>query len=353
MSRIPRLVVAPVGLAVLFSLAAACSSGGDDSGGGDSLAPTSSSADATTTVETSAPDTSTAPTDAPTTLPTTAWRDDAALALADVLGATQGTGNEVEIAQRWFALPVTVAVPDDAVLTGLYFRATVNEAGALDVRWDVRFSSPTATAPDMEAAAAASFSDPRFEAGVRVVSQLDDGEFVTLNYPATDAGAAEGWGTLTFSVGPETDIDGPTGKQRLVVNAERTVATTFDLGLPSFLTSWVAQFPPLPDGAKFYELEADLVDLSTRGVWITSRATAPSDRYASLVEYYAKDWTSGDLEYGASSVPTDLATNDYFTAGSSPKLAGYGVWVTTTRSLSNPDEPARVEYQVRLEEQAG
>ena len=353
MSRFSRSVVAPVGVAVLLSVAVACSSGGDDSGGGDSLAPTTVAADATTTVDTAAPDTSTAATDAPTTVPATPWRDDAATALSEVLGATQGTGNELEIAQRWFALPVAVAVPDDAVLSGALVRATVNDDGTVRIRWDVRFASATAAAADMEAAVTSGFSDPRFAAGVRVVSQLDDGEFVTLNYTTTEAGVAEGWDTLSFSVGPETDIDGPTGKQRLAVNAERTAATLADLDLPSFLTAWVAQFPPLPDGAKFFELEADLVDLSTRGIWITSRATAPADRYASLVEYYSKDWTSGDLEYGQSSVPTDLATNDYFTAGSFPKLAGYGVWVTTTRSLSNPDEPARVEYQVRLEEPAG
>lgn len=353
MSRISRLVVAPVATALALSLAA-CSSGGDDSGGTDSASPTSAGGDATTIPDTASPGTTTAPTAEPTTtLPAVPWRDDAAAAVAEVLGATAGEGNEIEIAQRWFGLPVAVAVPDDSVLSVALMRATANDSGALDARWEVHFASASGAAAEMEAAVLAGLSDPRFAQGMRVVSQLDDGEFVTLNYSVTDAGAAEGWTSLSVSVGPETDIDGPTGRQRVAVSIERSVGSLADLGLPSLLTSWVAQFPPLPDGTKFSELEADLTNLSTQGIWITSRATAPTDRYPALVEYYSKDWSSGDLEYGQSATPTDLSGSDYFTAGSFPKLAGYTIAVITTRSLSNPDEPARVEYQVRLENPAG
>lgn len=355
MSRLLPAVRSLVVPAVAAGLLLGCSSGGDSAKDGDTELPTSSSdaSDTTPGSDTSSvsvPADSGVPTTASTTVPATPWREDAATALTEVLGAMEGTGDEVGIAQRWFALPVTPPIPADAALSGAYLRASLDADGAIEVRWDVRFATATATAAEIEAAVVSGFADPRFVAGVRVVSDLDDGEFVTLNYPTTDEGLAAGWQTLSFSIGPETDIDGPTGKQRLVVNASRTVSSLADLGLPGFLTAWVEQFPPLPDGVTFAELEADLVNLSTRGIWITSRATTPSDRYPSLIDYFSKDWSSGDLQYGSSPTPGDIATNDYFTAGSSPTLAGYTAWVTTTRSLDNPDEPARVEYQVRVEE---
>lgn len=338
---------------MLLSLAA-CSSGGGEGGGTDSVAPTSAPGDATTTPNPSAPDTTPAPTAGPTTtLSAVPWRDDAAAAVGEVLGATAGEGNEMEIAQRWFGLPIAVAVPDDAALSVAFVRATANDTGTVDARWEIHFASASGSAADMEAAVVAGLSDPRFAQGVRVVSQLDDGEFVTLNYSVTDVGNDEGWTGLSVSVGPETNIDGPTGRQRVAVSVERSVASLADLGLPSLLTSWVAQFPPLPDGTKFSELDVDLTNLSKQGIWITSRATAPSDRYPALVEYYSKDWTSGDLEYGQSATPADLAGSDYFTAGSFPRLAGYTISVITTRALDNPDEPALVEYQVRLEKPVG
>jgi len=329
-------------------------------GGGDSSDPQpSSSAVPTTSVsdDSAPPDTAVAdtvatviPTSTSTTMPVTPWREDVPRLLADVFGAPDGSGAAVAAATKWFGLPVGPSTPDDAVLADAYLVAKRNADGGFDVRWEFAFASATGVPDSMEQAIVSSFSDPRFEPGARVTSTLDAGTFVTLNYAPSEAGVAEGWTGLSFGIGPETNLDGPTGRQNVEVRLERTVATIADLELPTVLTSWIDQFPPNPDGTELVHFGVDLVDLTTDGVWLDVRFSAPSERFGDLVAYYSRDWSAGDLEYGPSMSPGDLATLDYFVAGSFMKFAGHTALVTVTRSLDAPAEPAIVQYEVRIDE---
>lgn len=285
-----------------------------------------------------------------TTGPAVLWKDLAQPAVAQVSGAVEGTVPPMQIAHGYFSLPVDVSVPDDARLSGAYLRIEQSDTG-LAARWDLRFSS-TQAADAIESAAKQSFSDSRFAEGVRVVSQLKDGDYVTLNYPATAEGEAAGWGLMNITIGPQVGADGPTGRNEIVVAVERTVAAIADLGLTPFLTAWESEMPPLREGAAFAEFTADLTQLQTNGVWLEYTYHAPSAAFEALVKYYAQDLSSGDLVLEDSSEPADLSTTEYYSAGFFPTLAGFTVDVTVERTLSDPAQPAVVRYRVRVEPSA-
>lgn len=282
-----------------------------------------------------------------TTGPPVPWKDLAQPAVAQVSGAVDGTVPPMQIAHGYFSLPVEVAIPDDARLSGAYLRVEQTDTG-LAARWDLRFSSAQA-AEVMESAAKQSFSDARFVEGVRVVSELKDGNYVTLNYPATAEGESAGWGLMNVTIGPQVGADGPTGRTEMIVAVERTVAGIGELGLTPFLTAWESEMPPLREGAAFAEFTADLTRLQTNGVWLEYTYHAPSSAFEALVKYYAQDLSAGDLVLEDSSEPGDLTTTEYYSAGFFPTLAGFTVDVTVERTLSDPAQPAVVRYRVRVE----
>lgn len=326
--------------------------------GGKSPNSTTSTSTEAPTSSAPAPDTNApAITEAPITESTVAvgvttapmlWKQAAQDVLGAVPGVMAGTQAPLPFARTYFSLPVEVTPPDDARLSGAYLRVDKADDG-IDARWDVRFTSAQ-SADAVETSTKAAFSDARFAEGVRVVSELKTGSYVTLNYPATAEGEAAGWGLLNITVGPETDRDNaPTGRTEITVTVERRVAALADLGLSEFLIGWERQMPPLPDGVQFAGFAADLTKLQTYGVWLEFSYHAASSAFEGLVSYYAQDLSSGDLKVGEGSALTDLSDTEYFSAGFFPTLADFTVDMTVERTLSDANQPAVVRYRVRVE----
>lgn len=285
------------------------------------------------------------------TVPADPWSATADTNLAAIADSFRSGAGTADVFDRLFAAPVDVPLPDDAAISTALVVATATDTG-WDVSWTLRAATLT-TPAELEAAVTAGFSDERFEPGVRVVSTLDSGEFVTLNNPATDAGIAEGWETLAIVVGPETDFDGATGRNEIEISVTRAVtddeAAMRDV-LGPFLTTWILEMPPLPDGLELTEVRGDFVDLSdVPGVWLDATWRAEPAAFEDLVTYYAQDLSSGALVLEAATLPDDLSVLDRFVAGFFPTLAGHDVWLTVERDLSLPDDPVQVGYEVRLE----
>ena len=281
------------------------------------------------------------------TAPVDPWSDTAATDLAAVLAAADGSGGAVDVMERLFGNPIAVPVPSGAALT----TATVGAKrvdGAWEVSWQFAVASASSAA-ELEAALVEGFVDDRFEVGVRVESTLDAGVFVTQNYPATAAADADGWSTLALTVGPETDFGAATGRNEVSVSVERTLPTD-DPGLDWFVQGWLAEMP-VADGLQLMMVSADLVGLSTTGVWLDAEYAPVADgpTFEELVEFYAQDFVEGALSIESSSMPTDLSTTDRFSAGFFPTLAGYTLFLNVERDLAAPTEPPVVLFNVRME----
>lgn len=258
-----------------------------------------------------------------------------------------GTADPLAFAQDNFSLPVELPTPGDVQLSGAYLRVDELD-GVVSARWDIRFASELPAA-DIEATVSAGIRDPRFEPGIRVVSQLKNGDYVTLNFAPTSVGEQDGWSSMSITIGPETDLDGPTGRNELQVAVERNRATLSEFGLAPFLVAWESHMPTPPEGAAFAGFTADITKLQTNGIWLEFTYHAPQSAFDALVKFYAQDLSQGDLELRDSSMPADLSTLEYFSAGFFPKLAGFDIDVTVERRLSDPADPVAVRYRVRVE----
>lgn len=353
-TRTPRPTLARVLLTAALLTAAGC--GGDESGG-SRAAPGSAPASESTVA---APSESTEPvtTVALTTVaPTTAapapdpWSDTAADDLGAVLAAADGSGDVVDVIERLFGNPIDVPLPADGALTVAL--VTAERVGdTWELSWQFTVASPASPA-ELQAAAIEGFVDDRFEVGVLVTSTLDSGVFVTQNYPATEAADADGWATLSITIGPETDFGTATGRNHVAVSAERTIPVegmADDPGLTWFVQGWLAEMP-VADGLQLVKVRADLVSMSTTGVWLDAQY-APDDgapTFDELVAFYAQEFVDGALSIDASSPPTDLSATDRFSAGFFPTLAGYDLFLNVERDLAKPAEPPVVLFNVRTE----
>jgi len=340
-------------------LAAACGSGGSDGG---SSAPTTAPAanESTPSTDTDGPadtddtaDTAEATdttdgsgTGEPprTSVPEQPWSDIAPVALAALQSAQLGGSDVGELFTGLFGQPAEIPWPSDAVVSGVRVSKDRNDDGTAAIDW--RFTVATAMSPaDLEVLAVEGFADGRWEPGARVESTLDSGVFVTLNYPATTAADAEGWGTLAITVGPETEFGSATGRNEMEVSVELQLPSIDHAGPTWFFNGWLAELP-LPEGATLVLLDANTVDT---GVWLSAEYTAPADQFDALVQFYAQDHTSGALELDATSLPDDLSALDYFTAGFFPTLAGFTIFATVERDFTQPDADVIVRLSVRVE----
>ena len=340
------------GLLLAGALAAA-GCGGDDGAG--TAAPTTTAAGSdqsaappvTDVITTDVPATAAPSTVAPTTTeaaPAELWSATAADELVALQAAQSGSGDVADTLTRLFAQPGAVPWPTDAVLTEVWVTSNPLDDGS----WvtDYRYTVASAMTPvDLETLAVEAFADGRWEPGLRVESTLESGVFVTLNHPATADAAAEGWGSMAITVGPETDFGTATGRNEMEFSVERTVASADALELTWFMEGWVAEMP-VAEGLELVYLDATDADT---GVWMAAEFTAPADQFEALVQFYAQDHTGGALVLDSSSPPEDLSALDYFTAGFFPTLAGYDIFVTVERDLADPAAPVRVGLSVRVE----
>jgi hypothetical protein len=312
-----------------------------------------------TTPDTTTPEAASAPTtESPTTEPpptsessptteqtaTAPWSDTAATEYAAVLATlANGSGGDAQdVLDRLFGNPLPVELPEDRALAGAYVHGD-RTADGFDVSWDL--SIDAASDPGALEAHLAEFEDPRFEIGVRVESTLDSGVFVTLNLPATASGAADGWRTASFTVGPETGVIDPDHPIELELQGERVFAE--DPELPAFLDGWLDELP-IADGLQLETLSAQLVRLSQDTIDMRATFSGDPDAFADIVEFYAQDHTAGALVLDAEPAPDDLATIDRFNAGFFPTLAGFSIGIVVTRDLGDPAAPVIVEMYVTL-----
>jgi len=358
-TRTPRPALARVALAAALLTAAGC--GGDESGSSTApgsapasestaAAPSGSAEPATTLALTTVALSTVAPTTA-APAPADPWSDTAADDLGAVLAAADGSGDVVDVIERLFGNPIDVPLPADAALT-----VALVTAERVDDTWELswQFTVASLASPaELQAAAIEGFADDRFEVGVLVTSTLDSGVFVTQNYPATEAADADGWATLSITIGPETDFGTATGRNHVAVSAERTIPVegmADDPGLAWFVQGWLAEMP-VADGLQLVKVRADLVSLSTTGVWLDAQY-APDDAaltFDELVAFYAQEFVDGALSIDASSPPADLSATDRFSAGFFPTLAGYDLFLNVERDLAKPAEPPVVLFNVRTE----
>lgn len=331
------------GVAAAVLLVAGCSDGGSSSAT-TAAATTAPGGSATTVapVASDAPTTQAPTTPAPTTTePRDPWSATAADDLATLLAARDGNGT-VDAFRDLFGLPVEIDWPADAALTDTL--VDVQPAG--DGTWSVRFSLAAATMETPEAleAALSGFTDERFAFASRVVSTLDSGVWVNLNYSGSAAGEADGWDYLAISIGPETSFGSGTGRNEVTLIVERLLPA-YPTDLSWFLVGWIDEMP-VADGLEPSTISAFSTD---RGVWLETEFTAPADQFEDLVAFYAQDHSGGALDLSDSSMPDDLTTVDRFVAGFFPTLAGYVIWVTVERDLADPSAGVTVALEVRVE----
>ena len=331
------------GMAAAMVLLAGCGGGGSSSA--TTAVATSTPGDTATTAAPAASDPTA--TEAPTTLaPTTTvphdpWSVTAADDLAALLAAREGTGT-VDVFRDLFGLPVEIEWPADAALTDTM--VDVQPAG--DGTWSVRLSLAAATMETPEAleATLSGFADERFAFASRVVSTLDSGVWVNLNYSGSAAGEADGWDYLAISIGPETSFGSGTGRNEVTLIVERLLPA-YPADLAWFLVGWIDEMP-VAEGLEQSTISAFSTD---RGVWLETEFTAPADQFEDLVAFYAQDHSGGALDLSDSSMPDDLSTIDRLVAGFFPTLAGYVIWVTVERDLADPDAGVTVALEVRVE----
>lgn len=331
------------GVAAAAVLLAACGGGGSSAPASTAVATAVADGSATT----AAPQTSVATTQAPTTLaPTTTvahdpWSATAADDLAALLAAREGTGT-TDVFHALFDVPVEIVWPADAAATNTSLDLQLTDDGI----WSMRqvLAAATMETPEALEAALGGFADPRFDFASRVVSTLESGVWVNLNYAGSAAGEADGWDFMSISIGPETSFGSATGRNEVSLTVERLLPE-YPADLPWFLVGWVDEMP-LADGLQPVQVGAMATDT---GIWLDADFTAPADQFETLVEFYAQDHSEGALDLSDSSMPDDLTTLDRFVAGFFPTLAGYVIWVTVERDLADPAAGVTVALEVRVE----
>ena len=329
-------------------LLVACSGGGNDSQGPDSTDGSSATSD----LVTEAPTTTAAPLSELEYLTapvdplwsTTANEDFAGLKLAQT-----GGGDTVDVATRMFGQPFDVPLPDDV----MFFSGTQWITKSEDGIWNSWSQIDYATMGELgalESAVTAGFKDANYTPGVRVESIVGDGvKIVTLNFPATDDAAAQGWETMTISIGPELDGLDPTGRNAITVRWEQNVEKLNDIPVTPFLRGWLSELP-IPEDVDVAEFHASTYNLSTTTLDIEANFTTSADRFDDLAEFFAEERISGALVIEGYTLPPDLSVIDELDFGFFPKLADNDLTVEITRDLADSSAPMNIRLGVSFDD---
>lgn len=249
---------------------------------------------------------------------------------------------------RLFAWPFEVPMPDDARMS--YAVVDVYRA---DPEWTERFDLYVITDLSVDDARAlvADYENDLFSSGVLVESQLTDGNFFRYNFEVTESGEAEGWYSFSIGVGPDTNVDGPTGLTELNFSLERYVPTVADLEVPSFLRSWVAE-APLDADLEFSEIYANwsrLYEGGPNAIDIEMKFEADQSRWAELLNFYGgQDWVQDGLVMENSYLPSDPTVADYVPVASFATLGVHDFDLILERDPADPAAPMKVRYGVSV-----
>ena len=331
-------------------LLAACSGGGNDSQ--DSQSDSSDASSMTSDVVTEAPTTTVAPISELEYLTSSVdplWSSTANDDFAGLKLAQTGGGDAVDVATRMFGQPVDVPLPDDV----LFFSGNQWITKADDGIWNSWSQIDYATMGEvgaLEAAVTSSFKDANYTPGVRVESIVGDGvKIVTLNFPATDEAAAQGWETMTISIGPELKGLDPTGRNAITVRWEQNVETLNEIPVTPFLRGWLSELP-VPEDIDVAEFQASVYNLSTTTLSLEAKFTTSADRFDELAKFFAEERTSGALVLEAYTLPDDLSAIGELDFGFFPTLADNDLTVEITRDLNDSSAPMNIRLGISFDD---
>lgn len=250
--------------------------------------------------------------------------------------------------QRLFAWPFEVPMPEDSRQSYV-----VVDISPYDAEWGERFALNVVSSVSVDEARAlvADYQNDLFTTGVMIESNLDDGDFFTYNFEATDDAEADGWYSFSITVGPETGIDGPTGLTEIDYSLERYAPDLATLGIPFFLRGWMAE-APLDETLEFTGIYASWSDLFEGGpntIDVDVRFEADQSRWAELLDYYGgRDWVQDGLVMESSYVPDDPSIADYVPLASFATLGVHGFDLTLERDLADSSVPMSITYGVSV-----
>jgi hypothetical protein len=335
-----------IALSCGFSLLMACSSSNDaQPDSTDSSAMTTdvvSEAPTTTLAPLSELEYLTAPVDP--LWSTTANDDFAGMTLAQTAG-----GDTIDVATRMFGQPFDVPLPEDVMFFSGAQWITKSDDGTWNSWSQIDYATMVGVEV-LEAAVNSDFKDPNYVPGVRVESIVGDGvKIVSLNFPATEDASAQGWETMTISIGPELDGLDPTGRNAITVRWEQNVETLNEISVTPFLRGWLSELP-IPEDVDVAEFHASTYNLSTITLDIEANFTTSADRFDELAEFFAEERISGALVLEGYTLPPDMSIINELDFGFFPMLADNDLTVEITRDLDNSSAPMNIRLGVSFDD---
>ena len=277
------------------------------------------------------------------------WSDLVDTSFADL----DNISGPVEINAAWaklFAWPFVVPMPDDSRVSDALLDISPNED-----QWYEQYALQVVSdlSVDDARAVVADYQNDAFTTGVMVESNLTDGDFFTYNFEATPDAEAAGWYSFSITVGPETNIDGATGRTEVEFSLDRYVTALSDLDVAFFVRGWMAE-APLNDSLQLSEIYvnwSDLIEGGPNRMNIEVTFTADQSRWVELIDYFGKDWVQDGLVLENPIVPTDPNGTDYVTLAASVPLGSHEFDLVLERDTSDTTLPMKIRYAVDVDNQ--
>ncbi len=302
-----------------------------------------------TTATTVAPETTmTTSTPAPSTSggPAEAWSASADAEWAITKAAFTSAGGVQDVFSRQFGVPVALPLPDDALLSYARFSAVKGFDGGYEQSWSA-WSTTAGSPADVEKAFAEAFSSDLFAPGTRVENEFGDFKMVSLNYQPTDAGTADGWTSMSVTIGPENDGFTATGRTDLKVEISRMVGEW--PALTPFVGGWLDEVP-VADGIEPAELSVEASTQPFERVWMNMRYEAPQDAFPGIISFYGEEHSTGGLVWEASAMPEGINDVEYFETTGPNSLGGRPLTLSVDRYTEDTSYPANVNLGLKLQD---
>lgn len=295
--------------------------------------------------ESTAPGT-TAPAPSTSAAPGEPWSTTADAEWAITKAAFTTEGGVSDVFGRQFEVPVALPLPDDALLSYARYSAVKGFDGGYEQSWSA-WSTTAGAAADVEKAFAEAFSSDLFAPGTRVESEFGDFKMVTLNYQPTDAGTADGWSSMSVTIGPGNDGFTATGRTDLKVELSRVVGEW--PSLPPFVGGWLQEVP-VAEGVEPAELSVEASTQPFERVWMNMRYEAPQDAFPAIVSYYGEAHSAGALVWEQSEMPEGIDDLEYFETTGANSLAGRPLTLSVDRYTEDTSYPANVNLGLKLQD---
>lgn len=342
-----KRAILPVAIVVVL---AACGGGGDGSES-PSVTDTPSTDSVAGTPTTDATETTDAPVaqsiyDVLTAREEPLWSDVVDGAYAD-LDNIEGSAAVNEAWARLFAWPFEVPLPDDAQTS-----YALTDISPYEAEWYQRFALHAVTDVSIDDARnlVADYQNELFTTGMMVESNLTDGDFFTYNFESTPDAEAAGWYSFSITVGPETNIDGATGRTEIEFSLDRYASEASKFDISFFIRGWMAEAPldPTLDFAGIYTSWSDLVDGGPNDVDVEITFTTDQSRWAEVMSNFDREWIQDGLVMDSPYVPDDPNSTDYVPMTSFATMGMHEFDLILERDSSDAALPMKVRYGVSV-----